>query len=116
MTLEVPDHVTTHSAPPAQGTTQGTVGQDRWCIVTPAFSSMLERSMEHQGDALTTNGTKNSHMKTQMIKNHPDHLSDIITSFRMDITRTASSALEMQASEGVQIARVPKHSLLNVME
>ena len=76
--------------------------------------TMAERSCEHQADALTQN--KNSHMRSHMLAEHPSKLSEVLSSYRMDIKKKARSALERQVREAVEIARAPPGSLLNMKE
>ena len=79
--------------------------------------TMIERSREHQGDALSnTQQGKTSHMRTHMAGSHPGDLAEILTSFRMHIVKSTSSALERQIREDIQISRAPPGSILNSKE
>ena len=75
---------------------------------------MLERSGEHQGDALKQSET--SHMRTHMVGKHPSKLPEVLTSFRMNVVKRASSALDRQVREAVEISRAPEGTLLNQKE
>ena len=76
--------------------------------------TMLERSKEHQADALRLGST--SHMREHMCNTHPEALAEVLTSFRMNIVKKASSPLERQVREAVQISRAKESTLLNRKE
>ena len=76
--------------------------------------SMLERSLEHQRDALNT--AKTSHIRTHVRDEHPKKLTEVLDVFRMNILKRVTSPLERQVREAVEIARAPAGSTLNLKE
>ena len=71
---------------------------------------------EHHRDALSKTQGKTSHMRTHLVGSHPGDLAEILSAFRMDIVKPASSALERQVREVVEISKAPEISLLNSRE
>ena len=47
---------------------------------------------------------------------HPNSLFEVLTTFRMNVVKKTSSALEIQVREAVEIARAPAASILNLKE
>ena len=79
--------------------------------------TLLERSREHQEDALTTNlQGRTSHMKSHFSSEHPGELAEVLEGFQMNITKRASSPLERQVREAIEIARATGGTLLNSKE
>merc|ERR1712082_121659 len=79
--------------------------------------TMLERSKEHQRDALASKETvKTSHMRDHTILAHGGEEEGILGLFRMDLVKTAPTALERQIREAVEIRRAPQEHLLNLKE
>ena len=79
---------------------------------------MAERGREHQGDALAPRGTvKTSHMRDHVTSEHGGRLGEITALFRMDMKMSATSALERQVREAVEIGRAGRDvTLLNQKE
>ena len=82
--------------------------------------TMLERNKEHQRDALASKEalkSKTSHIRsTPSGSMHPREVEEILDIFRMDLIESASTVLERQVREAVEIRRVPQGHLLNLKE
>ncbi len=65
--------------------------------------TMLERSKEHQLDALTLKNK--SHMRDHILEKHPHMLENVLDTFRMTVVKNCPSALTRQVREVITIAR-----------
>ena len=75
--------------------------------------TMAERGREHQADALSkSKGNKTSHMREHVVEEHGGRLENLLDLFRMDIIKVATSAIERQVREAVEIGRAGQGVLL----